>query len=202
MCVEPVVRSAAENAASTTKAAARKQQPAIATRRPGRPKGRKNTTQADVSLTPELWHSRAMLDAFLKLVAGYIPVTYWVLDGHFGNHHALHIARQGNLPLISKRRCAAALSFPYRGPYAGRGPHRQYGHQVDDDNIPGQDLKETTVEGHIQTRLYQAQLLHKELAPPLHVVMIATTHLPTQARAHVILFSRDLERAYAPLVDS
>jgi putative transposase len=202
MCVEPVVRSAAENAASTTKAAARKQQPAIATRRPGRPKGRKNTTQADVSLTPELWHSRAMLDAVLKLVAGYIPVTYWVLDGHFGNHHALHIARQGNLPLISKRRCAAALSFPYRGPYAGRGPHRQYGHQVDDDNIPGQDLKETTVEGHIQTRLYQAQLLHKEFAQPLNVVMIATTHLPTQARAHVILFSRDLELAYAPLVDS
>jgi putative transposase len=50
--------------------------------------------------------------------------------------------------------------------------------------------------------LYQAQLLHKEFAPPLNVVMIATTHLPTQARAHVILFSRDLELAYAPLVDS
>jgi putative transposase len=201
MCVEPVVRSAAEKAASKTKAAARQQKPSIAKRRPGRPKGSKNTTQADVSLTPELWHMRAMLDAFLKLVAGSIPLTYWVLDGHFGNHHALPIARQGNLHLISKRRCAAALYFPYRGPYAGRGPHRTYGHKVDDDNIPGQDLQETPVEGHIQTRWYQAQLLHKEFAQPLHVVIIAKTPLQTQARAHVILFSSDLELAYAPLVD-
>src|SRR5436853_5331031 len=41
MCVEQVVRSAAEKAASKAKAAARKQQPSIATRRPGRPKGSK-----------------------------------------------------------------------------------------------------------------------------------------------------------------
>jgi hypothetical protein len=111
------------------------------------------------------------------------------------------MARQGNLPWISKRRCDAALYFPYRGPYAGRGPHRQYGHKVDDDNIPGQFLKETTVAGHIQTRWYQAELLHKEFTQPLHVVIIATTHLQTQARVHVMLFSSDLELAYAPLVD-
>jgi putative transposase len=35
----------------------------------------------------------------------------------------------------------------------------------------------------------------------LHVVIIAKTNLPTQARAHVLLFSRDLELAEAPLVD-
>jgi hypothetical protein len=72
---------------------------------------------------------------------------------------------------------------------------------VDDDHIPGQYLQETTVEGHIQTRLYQAQLLHTEFAQPLNVVIIAQTPLQTQARAHVILFSRDLELAYAPLVE-
>jgi DDE superfamily endonuclease len=201
MCVEQVVRSAAEKAASKAKAEARKQTPSVAKRRPGRPKGSKNTNQAEVTLTPELLHISAMLDAFLKLVAGYIPLTYWVLDGHFGNHNALHMARQGHLHLISKLRCDAALYFPYRGPYAGRGPHRKYGHKVDYDNIPGQYLKETTVEGHIQTRLYQAQLLHKEFAQPLNVVIIAKTHLQTQARAHVILLSSDLELAYAPLVD-
>jgi len=124
-----------------------------------------------------------------------------VLDGHFGNRNALHIARQGNLHLISKRRRDAALYFPYCGSYAGRGPHRKYGHKVADDNIPEQYLKETTEEGHIQTRLYQVQLLHKEFAQPLNVVMIAKTHLQTQARAHVILFSGDLELDYAPLVD-
>jgi putative transposase len=61
--------------------------------------------------------------------------------------------------------------------------------------------KETTVEGHIETRLYQMQLLHKEFAQPLHVVIIAKTNLRTQARAHVVLFSSDLTLAFAPLVD-
>jgi hypothetical protein len=75
-----------------------------------------NTKQAEMTLTPELLHISAMLDAFLKRVAGYIPLTHWVLDGHLGNHNALHMARQGPWHLISKRRCNAALYFPYRGP--------------------------------------------------------------------------------------
>lgn len=36
---------------------------------------------------------------------------------------------------------------------------------------------------------------------PLNVVIIAKTPLQTQARAHVILFSCDLELGYAPLAD-
>src|SRR5713101_9761687 len=67
--------------------------------------------------------------------------------------------------------------------------------------MPEQYLKETTVEGHIQTRLYQAQLLHKEFVQPLHVVILAKTNLRTQAQAQVILFSSDLELTYAQLVD-
>ena len=143
----------------------------------------------------------AMLDAFLKRLAGYLALTSLVLDGHVGHRNALPIARQSNLHLISKLRCAAALYFPSVGPYAGRGPHRQYGHKVASDNLPGQYLQEPTVEGHIQTRLYQVQLLHKEFAQPVNVVIIAKRHLQTQARAHVILFSSDLGRGYASLVD-
>ena len=94
-----------------------------------------------------------------------------------------------------------SLYFPYDGPYAGRGPRRKYGRKVDYANMPEQYLKETTVEGHIQTRLYQAQLLHKEFAHPLNVVIIVKTNLRTQAQAHVVLFSSDLALAYAPLVD-
>ena len=71
-----------------------------------------------------------------------------------------------------------------------------------DDARPVPYLQETTVEGHLQTRLYQAQLLHKECAPPLNVVIIAKTKLRTQARAPVVLCSRALAMAYAPLVDS
>src|SRR5207253_9723681 len=53
----------------------------------------------------------------------------------------------------------------------------------------------------IETRLYQAHMLHKEFAQTLHVVIITKTHLQTQARGHVVLFSSDLELAYASLVD-
>jgi len=199
--VEQVVRSDEEKAASKAKADAKKQKPSTAKRRPGRPKGSKNTPKAAVTLTPELRRITSILDALLQLIAGFIPLTYLLLDGHFGNHHALQMARQCNLHLISKLRCDAALYFPYTGPYAGRGPRRKYGRKVDYDNLPVQYLKEATVEGHIQTRLYQAQLLHKEFAHPLNVVVIAKTNLCTQARAHVLLFSSDLELAYAQLVD-
>jgi len=48
-----------------------------------------------------------------------------VLAVHFGNHNALQMARQHNLPLMSKLRYDAALYVPYTGPYAGRGPHRK-----------------------------------------------------------------------------
>src|SRR5437899_3867542 len=185
MRVEQVVRSDAEKAVSKAKAAAKKRTGSHAKGRPGRPKGSTNTHKAPLPLTPELVRIKAMLEALLRLIAKVMPVTSLVLDGHFGNHNALYTARQCHLHLIAKLRCDAALYFPSTGPYAGRGPHRKYGRKVDDDNIPVQYLKETTVEGHIQTRLYQAHLLHKEFAQPLHVVVIAKTNLHTQAQAHV-----------------
>jgi hypothetical protein len=201
MRIEQVVRSDAEKAASKAKAATKKPTGAQATRRPGRPKGSKNTPKAAATLTPELVRIAGMLTALLHLLAPVLSVTYLVLDGHFGNHNAVQMARQCGLHLIAKLRYDAALYFPYTGPYAGRGPRRTYGHKVDYDHLPVQYLTETTVEGHIETRLYQMQVLHKEFAQPLHVVSIAQTNLRTQARAHVVLFSSDVALAYAPLVD-
>ena len=201
MRVEQVVRSDAEKAASKAKAAAKKLKAPHAKGRPGRPKGSTNTHKAPLPLTPELVRIKAMLEALLRLITTVLAVTYLVLDGHFGHHNALHMVRQCNLHLIAKLRCDAALYFPYTGPYAGRGPRRKYGRKVDYDNIPETYLKHTTVDGHIETRLYQAQLLHKEFTQPLNVVIIAKTNLHTQARAHVVLFSSDLDLAYAPLVD-
>jgi putative transposase len=199
--IEQVVRSDAEKAATKAKADAKKQNPPTGKRRPGRPKGSKNKPKADVTPTPECVRITGMLKALLTLIAGVVPLTYFVLDGHFGNHNAVQMARQSNLHLISKLRCDAALYFPYAGPYAGRGARRKYGRKVDYANMPAQSLKETTVAGHIETRLYQAQLLHKEFVHPLHVVIIVKTNLRTQAQAHVILFSSDLTLAYAALVD-
>jgi putative transposase len=199
--VEQVVRSEAEKAATKAKADAKKQKPSTAKRRPGRPKGSKHTPKADGTRTPELCRITGMLDALLHLIAGVVALRYLLLDGHFGNHHALQMAQQSHLHLISKLRCDAALYLPYVGPYAGRGPRRKYGGKVDYDHIPEEYLKETTVEGYIEAQLYQMQLLHKEFAQPLNVVIIVKTNLRTQARAHVVLFSSDLDLAHDTLVD-
>jgi DDE superfamily endonuclease len=199
--VEQVVRSDAEKAASKAKAAAKKPKAPGEQRRPGRPKGSKNTPKAAGTCSPELGRIAGWLDALLQLIAGLIPLTYLVLDGHFGNHNALQMTRQRHLHLISKLRYDAALYLPYAGPYAGRGPHRKYGAKLAYNDLPVQYLKETTVEGHIQTSIYQMQLLHKEFAQSLNVVIIAKTNLRTQARAHVILFSSDVALAYTPLLD-
>jgi len=199
--VEQIMRSDAEKAASKAKAEAKKQKLTPEKRRPGRPQGRQNKDKAAVTLTLELLRIKSMIEALLQLIAECIPLSYLVLDGHFGNHNAWHMAQQCHVQLISKLRCDSALSVPYDGPYAGRGPRRKYGSRLDYRNIPDKYLKETTVEDHIQTRIYQAQLLHKEFAQPLNVVLIVKTNLRTQAWAHVILFSSDLELAYDTLRD-
>jgi hypothetical protein len=142
-----------------------------------------------------------MLATLRPLIAWVVPLTHLGLDGPFGNHNALAMARPCHLHLISKLRCDAALYCPYTGPYAGRGPPRQYGRTVDDDPIPLPYLQETTVPGHIQTRLYQAQRLHKECAQPWNVVLMVKTNLRTQAQAHGILFSSDLALTSMPLID-
>jgi hypothetical protein len=116
MRVEQVGRSDAEQAASKAKAAAKKPKAPHAQGRPGRPKGRTNTNQAPLTLTPELVRINAMLEALLRLITTVLAVTSLGLDGHLGNHNALHMARQCNLHLIAKLRCDAALSFPYTGP--------------------------------------------------------------------------------------
>src|SRR5262245_54434647 len=122
MRIEQVVRSDAEKAPSKAKAAAKKPTGTQATRRPGRPKGRKNTPKAVAPLTPELVRITGMLTALLQLLATVLAVTYLVLDGHFGNPNARQWARQGALHRRSNRRYDAALYFPYTGPYPGRGP--------------------------------------------------------------------------------
>src|SRR2546429_5230762 len=66
MRVEQVVRSDAEKAASKAKATAKKAKSPCAKRRPGRPKGSKNTPKADVTLTPEVGRITGWLEALLQ----------------------------------------------------------------------------------------------------------------------------------------
>lgn len=195
--IEQVLRMEAEQPPSQAKQA----KSAAPKRKPGRPKGSKNKNRTVIMLTPELLQIQTMVKAQLRLMSGVIAPTYLLLDGHFGNHNALHMTQQCGLQLISKLRYDAALYFPDDKPYQGSGPHRKYGTKVDYRHLPSHCLKETTVEGHIQTQIYQAQLLHKEFAQPLNVVIVVKTNLRSYAQAHVILFSSDLTLAYDKLID-
>jgi putative transposase len=151
--VEQIVRSTAEKAARKAKAEAKQQPPSPSRRGPGRPRGRKTQAKA-ATLTPELVRISSRLESLLHLITPSIPLTYLLLDGHFGNYNAWHMAQPCRVQLISKLRSDAAVSVPYEGSYAGRGPRRTYGSKLDDRNIPDMYLKATTVEGPIQTRLY------------------------------------------------
>jgi len=167
----------------------------------GRPRGSKNQNKTEVTLTPELQQIQTMLRALLLKLAGWLSVTYVARDGHFGNNNALQMVRQCQLHLISKLRSDSALYFPYTGPPAQRGPRRQYGDRVNYRDLPTQYLKETTVADGIETRTYQATLLHPEFAQTLNVVIIVKTNLQTHAWAHVVLFSSDLTLAWDQLVE-
>jgi putative transposase len=199
--LEQVVRTEAEKAASKANAAAKKTKEPGPKRKPRRPKGSKNQPKAALTLSPELQRIQTLVQDLLRLIVGVLPLTYLVLDGHFGNSPTLHMAQQCGLHLISKLRADAALYVPYDGPYQGRGPRRKYGAKLDYAALPEQYLRQTRVEAQLETRIYQAELLHKEFAQPLNVVIIEKTNLTTQVRAHAILFSSDLALPYDQLID-
>lgn len=197
IAVEQQVRNKPTTVSSPTPVAPR---PAVQGK-PGRPRGSKNKNKTEVTLTPELQQIQTMLQAVLLRLAGWLSVTYVALDGHFGNNNALQMVRQCKLHLISKLRSDSALYVPYAGPQSKQGARRKYGDRLDYRHLPAQYLKDTSVADGIETRIYQATLLHQEFAQPLNVVIIVKTNLQTQAWAHVVLFSSDLTLAWDKLVE-
>lgn len=146
-------------------------------RKPGRPKGSSKQAKADAPLNAEHTRISAMIQRLLTRIGSFLTLKYLVLDGHFGNHNAVLMARRLGLQLISKLRSDSALYYPYDGPYAGRGPRRIYGERVDPTAIPERFLKQTSVEDNIETRIYQIEARHKTFDQPLNVVVIAKRHL-------------------------
>ena len=206
IAVEQVLRSAEEKAAAKTKAAT-KTNAAIQTANPtrkrtgGRPKGSNTTAKASCELSPELTRIQTQIRALLERIGGVLPLTYLVLDGHFGNAVALQMARGCQLHLISKLRSDSALYFPYDGPYAGRGPKRLYGDKLTPCAIPERYLCQTRVEQDIESRIYQVQVRHKTCSQLLNVVCLVKTNLKTQAQAHVLLVCSDLALSFDKLID-
>jgi len=201
LVVEQVLRTPEEQAATAAKASRKTARRAAPKRTPGRPKGSSTNAKATVALTPERTRIQPLLLQMLARIQPLLPLTYLVLDGHFGNNAALVMAQQCTVHLISKLRCDSALYLPYDGPYAGRGPHRIYGDKLEERAIPERYLCHTAVADGIETRISQVQARHKTVAQPVHVVVIVTTNLKTQAQAHVILFRSDLVVSWDNLID-
>ena len=199
--IEQVVRTAAEKAATRAKQRAKASPDPACTRKPGRPKGSTTTAKTAVDLTPELTRIQTMVRQVLARIGTLVPVTYLVLDGHFGNNTALQMTRRCNLHLIAKLRADSALYLPYTGPYAGRGPRRIYGDKLDLQALPAHALRQTTDTDGIVTRSYQLEVRHKSFAQPLNLVVIVKTNQRTQRQAHVLLFSSDLTLSFAHLID-
>ena len=169
--------------------------------KPGRPKGSKNRHRREVELSPYLRFVQETIKRFLQVIGNYVKVRYFVFDGAFGHNDALQMVRQLGLQMISKLRYDAALYIPYDGPYAGRGKRKKYGKKLDYRHIPAAYLNESFVEKDIETKIYQMHLWHKKFADLLNIVVIVKTNLKTQAVAHVVLFSSDLELPYGQLID-
>ncbi len=205
--IEQIVRDEAEKAASKIKATHRKKSASKSKgsdkkqSKPGRPKGSKNKSKAEVVLSPELGRIQALVKGLLQRLVGHLPLTYLVLDGHFGNNPALVMARTCGLQLISKLRYDSELYLPYDGPYNGHGPRRKYGNKLVAHALPAEHLQKTVLKDNIKTDFYQMQLLHKKFSQTLNVVIIVKTNQTNGAYAHVCLFSSDLQLPYHQLVD-
>ncbi len=170
-------------------------------RKRGRPKGSKNKNRREVELKAYLVHIQTMLKKLLSLIGRDLKVIYCVMDGAFGNNNALQMVRQCSLHLISKLRYDAALYFPYDGKQKKRGAKKKYGDKLNYNHIPDKYLKESRLIDGIQTNIYQMTMWHKLFPDRLNVAVIVKINLKTQARAHVVLFSSDLNLAYDKLID-
>jgi hypothetical protein len=200
--VKQVIRSQAEKGAAKTRREKKSMKdPNAPQKKRGRPKGSKNRDKTQVTLTPELKRIQKMIKKQLAALQNLVSVRYLALDGHFGNNNALQMVLQCGLHLVSKLRHDAALYFRYDGPQKSKGPRKKYGRKVNYRNIPQRYLVEQGVEGEIETCVYQAEMLHRDFAQPLNVVIVTKVNLKTGAFASVNLFSSDLELAYEKIID-
>jgi putative transposase len=167
----------------------------------GRKKGSLNKDKNELKLSAELWRINDLLAGLLKLVRVFIKVKYLALDGHFGHHQAVLMARENDLHLISKMRKDAALYEKYEGEYGGRGAKKKYGTRLRFDLMPLKYLKKSERVGEIITNYYQGVFLHKDFGQAINVVIIKKLNLKTQKAGHAILFSSDAELGWEKLID-
>ena len=202
LCVKQTVRSEAEKEAIKRRKKKRAKKSKTTKSKPqGRKKGSLNKDKNELNLSPELWRINELLSGLLKLIRVFVRVKYLALDGHFGHHQAVLMAKENDLHLISKMRKDAALYEKYEGEYRGRGPKTKYGNRLKYDLLPIKYLKKSERVGELITLFYQGIFLHKEFGQALNAVIIVKINLKTQKAGHALLFSSDLELGWEKLID-
>jgi putative transposase len=167
----------------------------------GRPKGSANKNRKDVELSPFQTQLQGCIRAALKLIGADLDVVYFVYDGALGNNAGLQSVTPTVLHLISKLGHDSKLYSPYAGAYSGKGRRRKYGEKLTPETLTDARLKTEAVEKDILTRVYQAQVWHRNFPELLNVVVIVRTHLKTGRAAKVLLFSDDLALASETLIE-
>src|SRR5215207_7233559 len=91
IALEQVLPTPKAPTAAQTQTAANSAAAPAPKRKPGRPKGSSTTAKTAVTLTPELTRIQTMIRQLLLRIGGVLPLTYLVVDGHFGNNNALQM---------------------------------------------------------------------------------------------------------------
>jgi hypothetical protein len=123
------------------------------------------------------------------------------LDGFLGTDPATWIVRPCGLPLISKLRPNAALSFPYSRGKPRRDPTRRSGDKLDYRHRPSAARCQRLSDGEVVSAIDQLTVWHKDFPDPLNRVVVLKTNRRTQQRAPVRCFSPDLSRSAAQIRD-
>jgi putative transposase len=167
----------------------------------GRPQGSKNKNKAQVTLSPELSRILEWGQKVREVVGKRLPLTYLVLDGHFGNHPAYQMARRLPLHLISKMRHNAALFLVPTAQQKQQHPHLKYGDPLDYAHLPCDRRVSCQEAEGVGTQIYQMRCRHKDFADLLNVVILVKTDLATGRVGHIVLFSSDLNLDAETLID-
>jgi len=202
LAVKQVVRSEAEKTQARNRQKKRLKKSKQAKRSAkGRKPGSRNRDKNQLKFSAELMRINEMLKVLMKLIGRFIKVRYLAMDGHFGHHQAVLMARECELHLISKMRRDAALYEKYDGEYSGKGAKKKYGARLKYDILSPKYLKKSWREKEIITNYYQGLFLHKEFGCQLNVVIIVKINVKTRRVGHAILFSNDTEMDCEKLVD-
>jgi len=165
----------------------------------GRPKGSQNHAKPEPTLSPLLRLLQDMLTT-ISLHIEVLKVQYIVLDGKFGNYPTTWMISHQALHIVSKMRQDAALYLPYQGEAPRRGPQKRYGDKLNYHHLPADKRVSSCVEGDYRTDTYQIPVYHHDYPNLLNVVVIVKTHLTSNKRGHVILFSTDGDLSAEKLV--